>query len=82
MGLASCRAEGAEENRAPRRVFYVGIEGWLTAYWGAKPKKAKLTRCSNSQVRRLQYEYIHVDTKTDFSPILRPLVMTYFLSEI
>lgn len=60
MGLASCCAEGAEENRTPRRVFYVGIEGWLTAYWGAKPKKAKLTRCSNSQVRRLQYKWPYV----------------------
>jgi hypothetical protein len=28
--------------------------GYVTAYWGAKPKKAKLTGYSNSQVRRLQ----------------------------
>lgn len=26
----------------------------MTAYWGAKPKQAKLTRKGNSQVRRLQ----------------------------
>ena len=28
--------------------------GYVTAYWGAKLKKAKLTRYSNAQVRRLQ----------------------------
>ena len=29
--------------------------GYVTAYWAAKLKKAKLTASSNSQVRRLQY---------------------------
>lgn len=27
--------------------------GYVTTYWGAKPRKAKLTRTGNSQVRRL-----------------------------
>jgi hypothetical protein len=31
--------------------------GYVTAYWGAKPKEAKLTGYSNSQVRRLQNRF-------------------------
>ncbi|KAJ9489896.1 hypothetical protein VN97_g3371 [Penicillium thymicola] len=31
--------------------------GYVTAYWGAKPKEAKLTGYSNSQVRRLHNRF-------------------------
>ena len=47
--------EREEEQR--RRVFLSRRAlkgGYVTAYWGAKPEKAKLTTYSNSQVRRLQ----------------------------
>jgi hypothetical protein len=44
------------EEEEGRRVFLCRralTVGYVTAYWGAKPKRAKLTTYSNPQVRRL-----------------------------
>lgn len=47
--------EGKEVERAGRAFYAITTEGgaYRTRYYDAKQKEAKLTACSNSQVRRL-----------------------------